>query len=97
MDTMSRGYGREELESSHLVNGIYDSGCISTPEIQSDLSILLGIDEICYSLVIGGFKVPRRQTLPLSEDIFFCDDKLSTISNAEWRTKVTRIENPTES
>ena len=59
MSVVSRSCEHEGPESTHLIDGIYDSGRIVTPEIQCDFSSLPGIDEIGYPLVIGGSKVPR--------------------------------------
>lgn len=60
MYTVSYSSGHEGLSSDYLVNDIYNNGGVFTPETQSDLSALLDIDEIGYSLVIGSFEVPRR-------------------------------------
>ena len=59
MSVVSHSCEHEGLRSTHLVDGIYDSGRIFTLETQSDLLSLPGIDEIGYPLVIGGSKVPR--------------------------------------
>ena len=65
MDTMSRGSGHAESEPAHPINGVYDSGGILSPELQSNISILLVINESCYLL---GIDVPRGEALPSRKD-----------------------------
>lgn len=75
---MSRSGGHEGSGSglAYFVDGINDSGGIFPPEIQSDFSIPLVVDEGCYLFSIGGFGFLRSKAPPLLENVLLCEDGL---------------------
>lgn len=81
MNSEHRTCGRNWLGSAYFVDGVDNSSRILPPELQSDFPIPLGINQIGYQLVTGGFQVPRSEALPLSEDGMFYEDGLLTMGS----------------
>jgi hypothetical protein len=64
------------LGSAYFVDRVKNSGGIFPLKTQSDFSFSLGVNEIGYLLMAGGFEVPRSEALPLLQDGLFCEHKL---------------------
>ena len=79
----SGGYEGSGSGLAYFVDGINDSSGIFSPEIQSDFSIPLVIDECCYLFSIGGSGFLRSKAPPLLEDVLLCDDGLLIMD--DWR------------
>jgi hypothetical protein len=62
MEAVRGGTRHEGSGSAYFVNSVYDSGGVLSLELQSNVSILLVINESRYLLVID---IPRSEAPPL--------------------------------